>query len=435
MRSSEIIKVVDVTSYALTEKPGGVKDYSLGLQKVLRTKGFSVRVVAAKPYTGTSEADYHLGYEIPFEASATKYNIALGLNISLARKILRATKPDIINLQEPPLPFNPHTIISATPRRKDGKPVSCIIGTYHSQQAESPGTIAFANTLKKLTRIIRRPTFKWGMLNGVTAGYYETVMGNQVGRIAVSQATADFVEGIHHDGFPYRIIHNGIDSELFNPHGPQIKEWQDDKKTVVYLGRLDKRKGVKYLIEAASLLKQNGKAADIKIKIGGKGGEEKNIHALVDKFGLQDMVEFVGFLTKEEYINALRTADLCVCPAIKGEGFGRVLIEAQSCGTPTIASRIGGFIEAAGESSAVTLVNPEDPDNLARAIRESLDLSPERHKQITAEGRKYVVGHYDWGIIAEQTASYYRECLDKHGWSQNEDWPDKRNHRRTLMRI
>lgn len=430
MRSSEIITVADVTSYAFTERPGGVKDFSLGLQRALRREGFMGYTIAAKPRNGINVADYHLGIEIPLEVSATQYNIALGFNKWGARRILRIIRPDIINLQEPPVPFNPHMIISATPRRRDGRPVPCIIGTYHSQQAESPGTIAFANMLRRLTKVIRRPRFKWGMLIGITDGYYKTVMGSQVGRIAVSQATADFVEDIHHDNFPYRIIHNGIDTDRFIPDGLLIKEWQDDKKTILYSGRLDERKGVRYLIKAVGLLKQNGKADDIKIKIGGQGGEEENIRTLVKDLGLRDMVEFIGFLSSDKYLQALKTADIVICPAIKGEGFGRVLTEAQSCGTPVVVSRISGFIEAAGESPAVTLVNPEDPDDLARGIRNILDLSPEKRHEIGMTGREYVVGHYDWGIIGKQAAIYYIECLDKHGWPQDEDWPERRKRRR-----
>lgn len=433
MRSSELITVVDVTSYAYTEKPGGVKDYSLGLQKALRNEGFAGYTIAAKPRPGISMADYHLGIEIPFSVNGTEFNLAFGLNKRRARGILQEIRPDIINLQEPPVPFNPHTIISAAPRRRDGRFVPCIIGTYHSQQIESLRTKAFAITLRELTKAIRRPRFKWGMLNGVTDGYYKTVMGSQVGRIAVSEATAHWVERVHCDNFPYRIIHNGIDTDRFISDGPLIKEWQDDKKTILYSGRLDERKGVEYLIRAVGLLKQNGRAEDIKIKIGGQGGQEENIRALVMELGLVDMVEFIGFLSSEKYIEALRTADLCVCPAYKGEGFGRVLIEAQSCGTPAVVSRISGFIEAAGESPAVTLVNPEDPDDLAKGIRNILDLSPEKRREIGMEGRKYVASHYDWGIIGKQAALYYRECLDKYGWPQDEDWPERRKRRRLLF--
>lgn len=433
MRSSELITVADVTSYAFTEKPGGVKDFSLGLKEVLRNEGFVVYTIAASPHSGISEADYSLGIEFPFKLNGTKFNLALGLNKRRAKNILQEIMPDIINLQEPPLPFNPHTIISAAPRRRDGRFVPCIIGTYHSQQIENPGTKSFAIMLRELTKAIRRPRFKWGMLAGVTEGYYKTVMGNQVGRIAVSEATAHWVESVHQDGFLYKIIHNGIDTDKFIPDGPLIREWQDDKKTILYSGRLDERKGVEYLARAIGLLKQNGKAGDIKIKIGGHGGEEEKIRDLVDKLGLGDMVKFIGFLSSEKYVEALRTADVVICPAYKGEGFGRVLAEAQSCGTPVVASRIDGFIEAAGESSAVTLVNPKDPDDLAKAIRNNLNLSPERRHEVGMEGREYVVAHYDWKIIAKQAALYYRECLDKHGWPQDEDWSERRKRRRTLF--
>lgn len=434
MRSSELITVADVTSYAFEkERPGGVMDFSLGLQESLKNEGFIGYTIAAKPRRGISMADYHLGIEIPFSVNGTEFNLAFGLNKRRAKNILREIRPDIINLQEPPVPFNPHTIISAAPKRRNGRLVPCIIGTYHSQQIESLGTKAFAITLRELTKAIRRPSFRWGVPTGITKGYYKTVMGSQVGRITVSEATARWVESVHKDKFPYKIIHNGIDTDKFTPDGPLIKKWQNNKKTIVYLGRLDPRKGVEYLVRAIGLLKQNGKAGDIKIKIGGKDGEEEKICDLVAEFGLADMVEFIGFLSSEKYVEALRTADVVVCPAYKGEGFGRVLIEAQSCGTPVVVSRIDGFIEAAGESPAVTLVNPRDPDDLARGIRNILDLSPEKHQEIGMEGREYVVRHYSLGIIGKQTALYYRECLDKHDWPQDEDWPEKRKRKKILF--
>ena len=102
MRSSEVIRVLYATSYAIPEeRPGGVGDFTLGLRDALRREGFIGWIMAAKPSrVGTSRADYHLGIEVPVEASATQYNIALGFNKWRARKILCKTRPDIIEIEE-----------------------------------------------------------------------------------------------------------------------------------------------------------------------------------------------------------------------------------------------------------------------------------------------------------------------------------------------
>lgn len=423
-RERDTLKVAFFTSYPFAkETAGGVKDYTLGLAKQLEKEGCEVRTVASKPYRGqTNLADYSLGRAVPFKTHKTQYDLGLTLNKPRARQILLNIRPDIVNIQEPANPFVPHTVISAAPKREDGKNLSCFIGTYHSQ-LEDPGI--FVEFVRFFTReMVRRPRIKHRIIPvGFTEGYYRTVINSLVGRIAVSKATAESAERIYRDHFPYEVIHNGIDVNELTPEGPIIPEWQDGKLTIFATGRHDPRKDFETTIKAYALVRKL--RDDVKLVIGGFGEETKKLLALVDRLGVPD-VRFTGYLSRERLVQAYRTADLFVSSAIGGEGFGRILVEALASGTLVVGTDINGYREAIGGHDFTRLAKPGDPEDQVIKMQEMLNLPPEKRRVLEAQGRRYVEQNFAWPVIAEKVLRYYIKCLDKYGWPKPEDWPERK---------
>ena len=257
---------------------------------------------------------------------------------------------------------------------------------------------------------LRRPRFKYGIPTGLTMGYVNTIVDALSGRIAVSNGTAEFWNRM----FPgeYEVIYNGIDVDFFNPDGPKFEEWQDGRKTIFFAGRHDKRKGLKYLLEAYASLRRVG-FDDLKLKLTGGGDVTRRLQYLIRKEDIPD-VEFLGVLSKEDLARAYRSADVVVAPSIGGEGFNRTIAEARSCGTLVVCTDIRGQDEAIGDDLREFMARPFDSDSLATQINRVLNLSEETAREMKIRSRQDVLERFAWSVIAASHVSYYDEVLSNH---------------------
>ncbi len=167
--------------------------------------------------------------------------------------------------------------------------------------------------------------------------------------IAVSQQTKlDWVQR----GYPKEIIdvvYNGIDLEVYKKANVEVirKKFAINSDTVIsFVGRIDKEKGLETLIKALALLLKNG--ANTQLLIAGKpinNGEDyqKSLEQLVIDLGIEERVNFIGHVT--DTTSVYQVSDLTVLPSLWSEPFGRTIVESMACGTPVVASRIGGIPE------------------------------------------------------------------------------------------
>lgn len=425
-RERDVLRVILCTSYPLAEgTAGGVKDFTLGLARELESsQGCLVRTIAPRPPEGNSNlADYQIGRAFSVRHNKTIHDISITSpgDKRRMREIFVGFQPDIINHQEAPNPFEPHTANSAAPKRRDGKHTPRLIGTFHAQ-VEKPGFLI--ELLKFSTKtLMRRPRFRYGLPVGLTEGALNTVMKPLVGRIAVSKATAESAERIYKDHAYYEIIHNGVDITELKPEGPTIPEWEDGKLTIFATGRHDPRKDFETTIRAFAELKKLRN--DVKLVIGGFGEETNRLLALVEELGLPD-IRFTGYLSRERLLEAYRTADLFISSATGGEGFGRILIEALASGTLVVGTDINGYREAIRGHDFTRLARPKDPKDQAEKMLGMLNLPEERKRILEAEARVYVEQNFAWPIIAKKTVDYYIKCLNKHGWPKAEDWSQRK---------
>ncbi|MCX7998714.1 MAG: glycosyltransferase family 4 protein [Leptospiraceae bacterium] len=205
-----------------------------------------------------------------------------------------------------------------------------------------------------------------------------------------------------------RVIPNGVDTQKFKPMRVERRH-----NTLFFLSVLDKfhrYKGLDYLIESLKLVKKEIK--DLKLLVGGSGELLNYYKDLVRSLGLHKTVEFLGYIPEEKLVEYYNTCKVFVLPSTSSEqeGFGMVLLEALSCGTPVICTEISGIARDLRKYLAGIVVPQRDSKALAEAIIKMLkddDLAIKMGKN----GRKMIEEKYTWERVAKLTERVYEEVL------------------------
>jgi len=201
-----------------------------------------------------------------------------------------------------------------------------------------------------------------------------------------------------------KIIPNGVDFEKvkkFNIKKPSKKEIFN----IVFVGRLEKRKGVKYLIESLKFLK----IEKFCLLIVGDGPERKKLEKYVGDLGLKEKVKFVGDVSNEEVFKYLLRSHCFVLPSIS-EGFGIAILEAQLANVPVVATKVGGILDIIENGKNGLLVEPQNPKELAECLRKIyLD---EKLSQTLVKNARENLKKYDWKKISDEVLKVYLESLN-----------------------
>jgi phosphatidylinositol alpha-mannosyltransferase len=204
----------------------------------------------------------------------------------------------------------------------------------------------------------------------------------------------------------YRIIPNGVDCKFFGKGEPR-PDFADGKQNILFLGRLEKRKGLPFLLEAYAKIKPAFPDTRL-IVVGGDGGLRSICELYVERNSLRDVV-FTGYIPDEAKPDYFKTADIYCAPNTGGESMGIVLLEALAAGAPIVASRIEGFSDVLHDGKEGFLVPPRDSDSLAAALKRLLaddELRAKMQRQATLKAREY-----DWKKVSKTIAGYYEECI------------------------
>ena len=179
------------------------------------------------------------------------------------------------------------------------------------------------------------------------------------------------------------VVYNGTDLEKFKPSenlsALKIKwSMDEDTRVISYLGRLDKEKGIEILIKAFALLQRSCTRA--RLLIVGKPvsqGEEykKSLEQLVASLSIEDHVSFLGHVT--DTVSIYQVSDVTVLPSLWSDPFPRTIAESMACGTPVIASRIGGIPENLTGEFQNGLFTPGNERELVERLSQTIDW---RHK-------------------------------------------------------
>ncbi len=364
--------------------PGGVKSHIVHLATELRALGHTVRILT--PATGKAARQVEYGvYKVAWAAplrvngSVARVSLAPDLNGHIADLLLRE-RFDVLHLHEPLASLLPLTVLHSA--RRSG---AITVGTFHAavprSLTSSPPEWAYASAKPFLRHYFRKLD----------------------GRIAVSPAALAFVERF----FPgeYRIIPNGVDVARFASAKPR-PELRDGKRNILFVGRAEKRKGLKHLLRAVPLIREYH--PNTRFVIVSDGPLRAGFQRFVDRAGWHDVV-FTGRVSDEDLPSYYATADVFASPSTGGESQGIVLLEALAAGVPTVASDIPGHRSVITSGVDGMLVPPADHEQLAWAICHLLN-EPEELARLRVQARARAEA-FSWPRVAAQIEQYYRELL------------------------
>jgi glycosyltransferase involved in cell wall biosynthesis len=235
--------------------------------------------------------------------------------------------------------------------------------------------------------------------------------------VAVSQATKDVAQNKTGRN-DIVVINNGVRDEFFVDQKRQELAYEvaDDtdldlselnkSKVLLSSGRLVSRKGVEWFVSnvMSELLKTK---KDVVYLISGDGLERDKIESAIESNNLQKSVKVLGYVSKELRQNLYNLADLFIMPNIPVsgdmEGFGIVALEASSCGTPVVASALGGIKDAVVDGKNGYQVQPKNVGDFVQAIESGLGQSGLKKSAV----REYTLKTFSW----DKAASQYLELV------------------------
>jgi len=228
-------------------------------------------------------------------------------------------------------------------------------------------------------------------------------------KICVSEVAMDLVSRL----FPgdYIIIPNGIDAQRFgSAHVQPIEKYSDGRPNILFVGRLEKRKGFRYLIRAFPYVVEAIPDARLLV-VGAYGKEDKEPFLRYARIHHLSSVRFIGRVSPEELPRYYKTCDVFCAPSTGFESFGIVLLEAMAAGKPIVATDIPGYRSVLTHGQEGLLVEPENEHALAEAIVGLLQ-NPAEGQGMSQRGRR-TAARYNWPIIARQILDLYEGLLQQ----------------------
>ncbi|WP_328492568.1 glycogen synthase [Streptomyces sp. NBC_00414] len=245
-----------------------------------------------------------------------------------------------------------------------------------------------------------------------------TAIESADGVIAVSGAMREDILGCYPSLDPAKVhvVHNGIDTTLYRPdHGTDVLErlgLDTSRPYVLFVGRITRQKGVPQLLRA---VRDIDPAAQVVLCAGAPDTPEidQEFRVLFEELSrVREGVHWIPqMLPRPEVIQLLTHAAVFVCPSVY-EPLGIVNLEAMACGTPVVASRVGGIPEVVedGVSGVLVSVDEDFETGLAQAL-DSVLSDAEAARRMGEAGRVRAVGEFGWDAVAGRTVRLYEEIL------------------------
>ena len=365
--------------------PGGVVNHIFYLDREFRRLGHDVRIIAAcsddvgevpQQVMKVSGSIAH----IPFAGSVGRITLSPRV-YRRVKKILKQEQFDVIHVHEPMTP----TLALSVLRHVPLSPQSVVVGTFHAYRESSHPGYDYAKPI------------------------LERFFGRLDGRIAVSEVVRDYLASY----FPgdYRIIPNGIDLERFSdPALRPVERFDDGRLNILFVGRLDKRKGFKYLLQAFVQVKRAVPESRLMV-VGAYDKEDKAPFVLYARRHRLRDVRFIGYVSEDDLPRYYRTCHVFCAPSTGFESFGIILLEAMAAGKPIVASDIDGYRGVLEHEQEGILVQPEDERSLADALIRLLK-DPALRERMGHQGQANAA-NYCWPKVAQQILDYYRELMER----------------------
>jgi phosphatidyl-myo-inositol alpha-mannosyltransferase len=377
------LRVGLVCPYDIT-RGGGVQEHVMAQRDELVKRGHEVLILTPRPRKLEGELD-----GVEFIGRSAKLHLPVGTSQEWGGTMssedmsdrLEALKLDIIHVHEPEIPFLGGQVLRDSPVPT--------LATFHGIQPDSP----IGRAINRFRGTYGRSIFPY--IN------HATVVSEPPARFLRSQ----FEEaGISVD---VDLVPNGIElakygkartrkSGLVDPNSPHI----------VYVGRLEKRKGVKFLVQAFADAQKV--IPDIRLTLVGDGPLRQKLEEMVDELECRN-VTFEGFVPDARKIELLTTCDIYCSSAIYGESFGIVLLEAMAAGAVILAGNNPGYASVMTGLGRLSLVNPYDTESFTDKLL-SLVQEPELRKMLRKWSDVYVE-QFDYEKIVDRYEGIYEKLL------------------------
>ncbi len=371
------MKIGLVCPYSIA-KNGGVQEIVRAMQVELASRGHDCYIITPRPQDHGDEPEDHM----IFVGGATDFNSPTHTTFQLSASVrdtidamLEQEQFDVLHFHEPWIPMLSFQILSRS------KTVN--VATFHAKMPED----IMSRTMARVITPYTKASLKY--LDGLTA---------------VSDPAAELVCRLTDE--PVAIVPNGVAARFVPP-----KRAIDGRKnkTILFVGRLDSRKGVKYLLHAFKLLSEND--STVTLRIAGDGAEREKLEALTRDLELTN-VEFLGFVSDAEKIKLLQTSDLFCAPSPYGESFGLVILEAMATGLVTVAGDNPGYGSVLTGLGALSLIQPKHIEEFARRLQ--LLLHEPDLRKLWREWATHEMPKYSYKRIVDQYLEVYKTAIAKH---------------------
>jgi len=366
------VKIAIVCPYDWTVR-GGVGNHVRGLAPELRRLGCQVDVLAPASRSVSENGFVGLGGSLPVPYNGSVARIAIGPRTrTRVRRALAAGRYDLVHVHEP---LSPSVgMLAAKAARVP------VIGTFH------------ANMDRSLAVTVSKPLLR-------------RTFDRLDARIAVSASARDTWQRWFCGSMV--VVPNGVGGEFFSKPEP-LPGYRDGDPTVLFVGRLEPRKGLVYLVRAFLRLKPSFPRLRLLVVGRDDGKQQEKLMSMVPP-RLRTDVSFVGAVPQDDLPSYFASADVFCAPSLGGESFGIVLAEAMAVGVPVVCSDIGGYRDLVRDDQEGLLVPPRDPEALAVALGSLLD-NPARRAAL-GEVARQSAARYAWDVVAGQVAEVYQGTL------------------------
>ncbi|MGH7777217.1 MAG: glycosyltransferase family 4 protein [Candidatus Dormibacterales bacterium] len=354
--------------------PGGVTEHIRNLGDWLGRLGHDVRTFAPSHRQDIEQdtADfYRIGrvFSVPANDSVARITLSFHLANRVA-EILSKERFDVLHFHEPLMPALPITLLRMS--------TTANVGTFHA--------FARSNVGYYYGRFLLKPYLK--RLDGL---------------IAVSEPARDFVN--QYFDAPLRVIPNGIDIDVFRPGLAPAQGLRDGKVNVLFVGRLEKRKGLRYLLRAYEYMRE--RVPESRLVIVGDGPLRSGIESFVAGRGLKDVV-LAGYVPAGDLPGYYAGADVFCAPATGAESFGIVLLEAMASGLPVVTTEIPGYLTVVDPGQDALAVRPKSWQELGATLV-VLARDPELRRRMGASGL-VKAQRYSWREVTARVIEVYEQA-------------------------
>lgn len=372
------MKIGIVLPYGIN-RGGGNRSHVEAQQTELIRRGHEAIIITPQPrdYPGEApEGVIFVGGSTDMKSPTnTVIQVSASGDPDVIHAVLAEQDFDILHFHEPWIPILSRQILSRSH--------TVNVATFH---AKLPDT-AVSKTIEKVITPYTKSILK-----------YIDVM------TTVSEPSSDYIRQLTDK--PIHLISNGVDFAKYKPKHQQRLA----SPTIFHINRLEKRKGVKYLIKAFALVEQQ--IPDARLVIAGEGPDRSKLELLASELGIKN-IQFLGYIEESKKIAYMQSADVCSFPSIYGESFGIVLIEALACGSPVVAGANPGYASVLTGRGALGLVNPYDEADYARRL--ILHLQDPGLRKFWSDWSKDYIKQFDSKYIVDKYIAVYEQALKDHG--------------------